>query len=1046
MPRSAMALRKSEVHIGFRGGVDTKTDPLAVPPTQLLTLENGVFGRSLSIRKRNGYEALGQSIDGSASTLTDAIRLKRRGGELLAFSRTKCFSHQADADQWSDAGSVFSAVGADRPLVKTGTQQTMPDQAELDGVRVVAWEDSLGGVYWTAVDAVGGRVHRAPTQADAVGQSPRCVPVGGNLHIYYAVPTQRRIMVIVVSPETPSAAVTPVILVEDIDSTNTVYDACSTTRTGSPALIAWHEHATTNYRIGYVDASGVLGSPATGHPSVATIAAGMSATTPLGVAYRFFDGADSDALGVAYVNAALVGKLDECGAGSGSVSIAVNNTTTMYAASTSVQRIAVAIAVLGSAASHVFWTAFEEAAAASSNRFCVVNSLDPAVGTPTGETTLRSVGLASRAFAIDVDAFATFVHDTTYFNTYLTLRLSDFICVGRQAPAAAAGAPTRKHLSSWHVVDDTATGCLPVRTRLISENGDKFTETGIRLFTLDFDTEDSHQVAQLGAGLYMAGACPQHYDGRAWTEQGFHVGPELIATVNGTSGSLTQSTTYLYRAWYESTDAQGEIHRGPVSSGTLVTMGASDDEVTLTLPTLRVTAKSNVRICVARSLAAKTGRTAQLFRVTSYDPSTAGTANGYVANTTAADTVSFNDRMSDAVLETQEELYTDGGILSNDPCPLGSAIAVVKGRLFTTDPSDGNTVRFSQQIDDGYGVEFAPELQIKTDPKGGDVTALAEMDDRLVIFKASSVFICGGDGPLANGLTDTQGFSTPQLVPGDVGCSDPASIVLTPVGLMFNTGGKGIWQVDRGGSVSYVGALVEAYNAQRFTSAIALPNRTQIVFLTDSGKTLLYDYFFQQWSTFTNHEGYDGTVVSGTYHYLRTDGRVFRETIGSYSDAGTRITLRLETAWIHLAAALQGFQRFWNLLVLGTWISPHQLAVQFRTNYAPSWTDPLYVDATGESSSTGWITGGGADTIGVDPITGSVYGEGDYGSGDYGGTAPDVYQWRFHIGGRGQSVQFRFEDFERDGLTGGAFELSEMLIEGGVAGTSYKPFSAARSG
>jgi hypothetical protein len=218
------------------------------------------------------------------------------------------------------------------------------------------------------------------------------------------------------------------------------------------------------------------------------------------------------------------------------------------------------------------------------------------------------------------------------------------------------------------------------------------------------------------------------------------------------------------------------------------------------------------------------------------------------------------------------------------------------------------------------------------------------------------------------------------------------------------------------------------------------------VFLTDDGTTVLYDYLYGQWSQFTNHLGRDAAVVSGTYHYLRTDGRVFRETVGAYSDAGNRITLSLETAWIHVAEALQGFQRFWDLHLLGTWVSPHQLVIQHRTDYGDAWGESRYLDATGEAAgSTGWITGNLADAIGVEPLSGTVYGEGLYGAGVYGGSAAGVYQWRYHIGGRGQSVRFRFSDFERAGLNGASFELTEMLITGGVAGPAVKPFTGARS-
>jgi hypothetical protein len=686
------------------------------------------------------------------------------------------------------------------------------------------------------------------------------------------------------------------------------------------------------------------------------------------------------------------------------------------------------------------WVVTEEHAAQPSNHYCKINYASTvAIGVAQ---TIRSIGLASRAFAVDTDTFATFVHDTTYFNTYLTLRLSDLMPVGRHVPGAAAALPTRSHVSSVHVADSVAQMCLPYRERLLSENADKFTETGLRLFQLDFDSEDSHQYAELGRGLYLAGACPMHYDGRIWSEQSFHVGPELISAVKAGGGGLTEDSTYVYRAWYEWTDSQGEVHQGPTSIGTDVELAPGQTRVTLTLPMLRVTKKQNVRICVARSRA---NDETSLFRVTSADPNTAGATNGYIANDPTVDTVAFVDDMTDLVLETEEPLYTNGGIPSNDPAPLGSVVFGAKSRLFTTDASDGNVVRYSQELEEGYGAEFVPELRLRCDPFGGDITALACMDGLIFAFKGSAIFVAGGDGPLANGDASQQGFSSFELVTSDVGCTDPNSIALTPVGLVFKSS-KGIYLLDRSRNVTPIGAPAKLYNAQAVRRATVMPGRTAVLFLTDGGKSLYYDYRFGQWSTFTNHEGLDACVVAGTYHYLRADNRVFVETIDAYSDAGRRISLAIETSWLHLDEILQGWQKFWHMWLLGTWKSAHQLVIRYRTEYGVQWSEPAYVDATGLPVGTqGWITGGNARPIGEEPIAGSVYGEGAYGDGPYGGTEPGTYQWRAHLGLVGQAIQFRFEDFEANGYAGASYELSELVLTGGIKSIAKKPFSAARS-
>lgn len=1039
-----MPLTEATLKIPFMGGISTQEDQKTVPSAQLLVAENVVFSRATSLRKRNGYDLLSGVIDGSAATLTGALALASRDDELLAFTSDRCFSRQDDADQWSDAGPVYSVVGTDRPLVRTGTQQLQPDHATLGNVTVSAWEDSSGGVWWSATDAVTGRIYRAATQADAAGISPRCVAVGVNLHVYYAV--AGLLYVVVVSPLAPSAAVAPVVLTDDLDPTSPTYDVCPTTRPNSPALIVWCEAGTAAFRLGYVDQSGVLGGALNGNPSVRGGLGGsvvrLAGSTPIACAYFHVDGDNGDAVVTVYIGLGVSGlNVGTWLGGSAGGTLAATGARTASAASP--LRIALTLTDATS-----IWVAVEEDAVAASNRSTVINGISstslPTLASTFGPARIRSVGLASRAFAVAGSAFAVFVHDTTFFNTYLTLRLSDFAPVGRHAVSEAAGAPVRKHLSSANVVTSIVNVALPVRERLVSENNDKFRETGVRIVTMDFASTASHQHEQLGRGLYLAGACAQHYDGRLWTEQGFHFGPELIVTTPAAGGSMTASTVYEYVSWYESTDGQGEVHLGPTSTGTLVTMGGSDTQVTLTLPPLRVTRKTNVRVCIARSLAGKTGNTAQKFRVTSLDPTTAGAANGYVANSTTVDTVTFLDRMDDVTLLAQEELYTDGGILSNDPTAIGSVIARSKNRLFATDPSNGNVIRYSQSLDDGYGVEWPPDLSLPVDPFGGDVTALASQDDRVVVFKASAIFVFNGDGPDAAGQIVTSGFTTPQLVTSDVGCSEPNSIVLTPDGHMFQSA-KGIYLLDRGGTVSYIGARVEAYNAQRIARATVLPDRTQVVFLTDSGSTLLFDHYHKQWSTFPNHEGLDSEVVNGAFYYLRTNGSVYRETIGSYTDAGIRIRMRLETAWLHMHDYLQGFSRFWETLILGTWVSPHQLGIQYQTDYTEGWSDPYWLDATGGSSSTGWITGTGAQTIGLDPITGTQYGDGNFGDGPYGGTNPGVYQWHAEINERGQSIRFRFEDFEAAGLDGASFELTELLIVGGAQGKALRPFSMARS-
>lgn len=1046
-----MPPREVSTSFKFAGGVSTKLDSKTVPTTKVLVLENGVFTKGISIKKRFGYEDLGQTIEGSISEVTGGIRTAVRDDtEILQFTSNRAYSRETGTSQWSDTGAVYSAVATDRPLVATGTQQTQPDLATNGGVTVSAWEDSSGGVWWSATDATTGRIYRAATQADADGISPRCVAVGDNLHVYYVVAATRSIYVVVVNPLVPGAAVTPIQMVSDLDSTDSIYDACATGRTATPAAIAWFEHGTTNIRLGYVDQSGSIGTPLLGEPSSVTFAAGRSTGSPLAISFVDVDGADADRIALCYINSVPNGAIHWFSGGDvGSGTFITNLSGGNVYVSTDVQRIAMSVVQDTDAGTIRAWMAFEEANAAPSKRLTAIGSAEITSGPDAAITTIRSVGLFSKAFTVDSDVFAVFVHDTTFFNTYLTFKISNastdgFVPIGRHLPAEAAGAPPHKHLVSAHVDGDVVTLALSRRERLASENNDLFRETSTRLLRLDFASDLSHQAVTFGKGLYMAGACPMHYDGDRWNELGFSVGPELITAVTATGGSLTSGTTYLYRAWYEWTDGQGEVHQGPVSAGTLVTMGGSDTKVTLTLPTCRITRKPGVRIMVARSRAAATGSTAQLFRITSLDAATAGSDNGYVPNSTSADTATLVDVMSDDDLETFDEIYTDGGVLSNDPAPLGATIWRSRDRLFASDPSDPSMVRYTQPLGDaGLAVRWPPDLFLRVDPQRGAVMAGAARDNRYVVWTERGIFSFAGDGPDETGSSAETGFSAVQTVPSDVGCSDPQSIVLTPQAFLFGTD-RGIWALTSDFNVGYIGAPVEGFNDQTIRRGMPMPGRTQVVFLTDSGSTLLYDYLFDQWSTFTNHEGHDCAVANGQFHYLRSDGRFWRETVGSYSDAGTRITLRIETAWIHMQEQLQGFEKFFYAHILGTWTSEHQLGVSYQTDYTHGWTDAVWFDGTGASSSTGWITG--SNTVGLEPITGTEYGDGEYGDGPYGGTGPGEYAWRLDLYETGQSIQLRFEDFEADGFFGPSFELTELLIAGQVLGNARRPMTAGRSG
>lgn len=1006
-----MALQEVPVAVPFSAGVDTKTDPKAAPVGRLLVLENGRFDVGTTIKKRNGYESLGTSITGAGSSYANARALSSRSGEVIALTDGTAYSYQESVGEWSEIGTVTSVSASDESVAHTGSNQTQPDHADNNGIRLLAWEDSRGGVYWTLIEVDGGRVLRAPAQVDATGTRPRCLAVGEVLHLVYSTPASE-LRVLVVNPVEPTATVTPITLTSDLSTTNPSFDAVPTAFTGDPGLIVWAKN-TGGYRLGWLAPSGVLGSPVTGFDSVVD---NSSVVVDVGPVLA----ADGESITVAFYTSATTTT-------SAVFHDPLDALSTGGATGTIVEAAAVVRLTAGYSSSAAY--VWRELTAAT-NRDHRVRSAVYEGFTLTESADLRGACLASRAFDDNGISHCWLVHDVTFFATYLCMRTTQFgasFCVSRSLPGLAYGLPDRAHLPSVHTdADDSRVHrwCATWQQQLPA--GDEvsavFAEAGIRLVALDFDASTAWQTAQLGRSLYIGGACPLRYDGDSIAEASFHYGPDNVAApTQSTGGALTLLGTYLYRFVYEEIDAQGEIHQGATSIGTEVTLTGANNRLTFAVPTYRVTAKRRVRIGVFRS---EDGDSAALYRVSSLDPSATG-SNGYAANDTTADTVAFVDDMSDAVLITKEPLYTNGDIPSNDPTGSGSVLAVGKNRLFYNDPGDPLLVRFTQELADGYAAEFNNELSVKVDPYGGAITALAVMDDRLIVFKRSAVFAVNGPGPLRNpAAAPDVGFSPAAIVTSDVGCTAPASIAVTPAGIVFQSA-KGIHLLGRDLAVSYVGAAVEGFNAQTVTRATLIEDRRQVVMLCSTGKTLMFDYGVGQWSTYTNHTGLDAVVIGGTYHYLRADGRVFRETVGVYRDDNSQIPLVLETAWIKFAPYLQGFARFYHAHIIGERKSAHTIRFRYQTDFMNNWSAPIDQNWTSES--------------------GGAYGDGAYGDGAYGGDPADVWQWKIHLGEVGQSIRFRFEDIEPTGEFGAGYEISELLVLGGQKRVAVRPLAAGRT-
>ena len=178
----------------------------------------------------------------------------------------------------------------------------------------------------------------------------------------------------------------------------------------------------------------------------------------------------------------------------------------------------------------------------------------------------------------------------------------------------------------------------------------------------------------------------------------------------------------------------------------------------------------------------------------------------------------FTDSLSDAELAKRPKLYTqpllaNGGILTtveNQPAPPTGLIVLHRNRIFLIPSTDALTLWFSKNIAPATPVAFSDTFTQSIDPRGGPVTALATIDDKLLLFKGDRIFFMVGQGPDDLGQNNDL-INGAILITTDCGCIEPRSVVGTPVGIMFQSR-KGIYLIDRSLAVQYIGASVERYN------------------------------------------------------------------------------------------------------------------------------------------------------------------------------------------------------------------------------------------
>jgi hypothetical protein len=880
-----MPLERALVTIPFAQGRDGKTDPFQLEPGKLQYLHNGVFTTAKKIRKRYGTTAKPTSIFGGGSIAAgDTLRAFK--DELLLGSSGSLYSWAPASTSWVRKGGRVSVDVSRLSLAHAEDDISLSASAQTSGVTCVVY---TAGLSVLAVLIETGQTGSKTVVPVAVGTilavqvnvlaGQFVVSYNSSGTIYYRTLSLAGVVGSAVSVVAPTGL-----------------NNFATVATAGKVFFAYGSGAGPDISVKSLD-SGLTLSSATafGTTNLGLCAIAMGVDTNNGnlmVLHSYFSGGPGTIkLSVMSTALAVVtaGVTVEANVNNGSEPLCVGTT---------------AAGVLRA------WYTVRATASASSARIVRTNTLTSyAAGTPTD--LLRSVVLVSKQ-AIYGSA------------DYLVVQASDGVNRGRflanavtsdvVARLAMGDGSTRIPVEAVDLLVSGSSMFCPLMVEATNPaNYTLIPPRSLDLASFNFYTTPAI-TAELADTVVFAGGIPTIYDGASVVEQGFNMDPGVITATASAVGTLTTGTVGV-AAIYEWIDNSGAIHRSAPAFSSAVTTGGLPG-VTVVVPTLRVTNKMAAR---------------GILNVVLYRTIVNGTVyyrDQVTANTMTADSVTFV-RNNESGLDAGTLLYTTGGVLDNQPAPPFSAMTIYRNRIVGINAEKPTQLWYSKQVIPGEPVEFSDFLTLNLDPVGGDATALAALDDKLIIFKPGVAYYITGSGPDNTGGQND--FSVPILINTNSGCVEPRSVITAADGVMYKSA-KGIYILDRSLQDSYIGYGVEDYNAGSVLAVVQVPSTNEVRFTLSGGYTLVYDFLYKQWSDFTGLGAVDSTVWNGVVHTLKSTGVVAYETPGVFTDNGTAIMLSLTTGWLG-KGDLQSFLRIYKMMVLGTWKSSHTLHVELGYDY-----------------------------------------------------------------------------------------------------------------
>lgn len=1023
-----MALQRQPININFAQGLDQKTDPKQIAIGKFFALNNSVRTKGGLFAKRNGFGTLPGTLANNATVLTVF------SDNLVAIGNTLAAYSQGTAT-WINKGTFQPVSFSTKAVVRSALNQIQCDSVvAANGAACTVYSESNNGTVtysYVIQDSTTRQNITAPTAipvtSGTVTGSPRVFLLGSNFVIVFTnvVSAASNLQYVTVSSTNPTIVGTNTDITAAYDASTTLSWDCAVA--ANNLYIAYNTSAGgQQVAITYLSQGLVL---AAAQPFIGSIATIMSVcadlTTPSApiIYASFWDSGSSTGYSVA---------VDQ--------NLNQLMTATQWLATGTVLNVASAaqngvVTIIYENSHNYSYDSGVPSHFLSINTITLPNTVTTGVlGAPS--VLLRSVGLASKAFIYGGRVYVLSEYSSAFQPTYFLIDSSGraiakfayqngggYLALG--LPQAQVSGTT---IYIAYLFKDLVTSVN--KTQGIANAAGIYTQTGVNLGSISFSAT-ALSSKEIGNSLNLSGGFLYEYDGNTLNEQNFHLFPDNVeATWSASGGSIaaqpdgaTNTNAYFAQVIYQWTDAQGNVfNSAPSIPIAITTTGTgSSGSITYQGPMARITYKTNIKIIIYRWSVAQPS----YYQVTSL--------TAPLLNSTTSDSWTFTDTLADASILGNGLIYTTGGVIENTGTSACNSLTLFDTRLWVILAENPNLLGYSKQVSDGTTVEMSDLSTLYIAPNVGTTLAtgpmkcIFPMDDKLIIFKSQTLFYINGTGPDITGVNSQ--YSQPIFIPGTVGSVNPASIVLIPEGLLFQTD-KGIWLLDRNLKTSYRGAAVENSNGATVTSAVAVPGTTQVRFTLNNGTAVMFDYYYDQWGTFLNVNAVSSTIYNGLHTYVTPQGLIAQETPGLYLDNGNPVLLSFTTGWIN-PAGIRGFLRLYEIFLVGEYISPHRLAVSIGYDYEIGTNQTIIINPINF-----------AGLYGDDPLYGDSLTYGVYGG------VTNVEDWRlFPQRQKCKAFQLTFTELSdpSKGLPAGAgFTLSGLDLVVGLK-KGWAPTPAATS-